>query len=155
MTVTMSMVLPACFQYAAIPVGAVRQGAELRVNLTEAGYTHLKDSVGDQLPRLRNRMEGVVVSMNDERLVLGVAISSDRPAAREMQQRIGVPLPDILGLERKSLDRKKTGIIVAGAAAALAVFTYHWISGEFGGTTQPAPETGPGEVIGVPFRSSR
>lgn len=146
----LTILFTACFHYAPVPIGSVPRGKELRVNLTETGYANLRDSIGDQFPQLRSRLEGSLIALDDRRLIVGVAVSAEG-SGRELQQRIAVPRSDILGVERKTLDRKQTGIIALGASVALAIFSYHWISGEFGGTTHPIPEPGQGETILVPI----
>ena len=145
-----TILLAACFHYTPVKIDSVPTGKELRVNLTETGYAHLRDSIRDQFPQLRSRLEGSLISLDDQRMMLGVAIPTEDPG-RGLQQRIAIPRSDILGVERKTLDRRKTGIIAAGAGIALAILTYHLISGEFGGTTHPIPEPGQGETRLLPF----
>ncbi len=149
-SVALSILFAACFQYLPVPIGSVPLGKELRVNLTQTGHAHLRDSIGDQFPQLRSRFEGSLIALDDRRLIVGVAVPT-QGSGRELQQRIAVPRSDILSIERKTLDRKQTGIIALGASVAVAILTYHWISGEFGGTTNPIPAPGPGETILLPI----
>jgi hypothetical protein len=148
-------VVTSCFHYASVPVGSVPIGKEVRISLTDSGYAHLRDSIGDQFPRLRKSVEGPLIGVDDLRLLVALHVSAGTSAGAELQQRVAIPRADILGVERKILDRKKTSIIAAGAGVALGILVYQWVSGEFGGTTHPIPEPGPGENIQVRLRFSR
>lgn len=141
-----------CFEYRQVPIAAAPVGKEVRVNLTDAGYNRLAGTAGDQLPRLRRTIEGPLISATEQSLLLGVTSWQGRAGTREtLHQRIAVPVSDVLGLERRMLDRRKTTIIAAGAGAALLAFIGYYVSGEFGGTTSPFPEPGQGESLQVPL----
>ena len=143
-----------CFEFRQVPIAAAPVGKEVRVNLTDSGYHRLAATAGDQVPRLRRTLEGPLISVDEKGLVLGITSWQGRPGSREsLYQRIAVPVSDVLGLERKVLDRRKTTLIAAGAGAALIAFIAYYVSGEFGGSTSPFPEPGPGETIQVPVRS--
>ena len=153
---TAALLLPvafsACFHYALVPVADAPVGKDVRLSLTDEGYAHLRDSIGDQFPRLHRTVEGPLIARDDNRLIVGLSIQSDGSASRELQQRVSIPRAGVLGIERKVLDRQNTGILAAGAGVVLGMFIFHWVSGEFGGTTHPIPEQGPGENIQVRFR---
>jgi len=145
-----------CFHYTQVPLAQANIGRDIRVHLTDSGYTRLQQSAGDQLPQLRKTLEGPLVAANGERLLIAVPVYTDGPTVRQtLQQRLAIPVSDVLGLERKSLDKRKTALIGAGVGAALIAFIAYYVSGEFGGTTGPFPEPGPTEIIQLVFRLAR
>jgi hypothetical protein len=142
-----------CFEYRPVPLTTPPVGKEVRVHLTDAGYNRLSETTADGVPRLRRTMDGSLISADGQRLLVAVASWQGRPGTREtLHQRIAVPVSDVISLERKLLDRRKTTLVAAGAGAALVAFIAYYVSGEFGGTTSPFPEPGPGESIQIPIR---
>jgi hypothetical protein len=116
----------------------------------------LQQTAGDQLPRLRKVIEGPLIASDDQRMLIALPVAMGRGETNAMlQQRVAIQLTDVLGVERKLLNKKETGLIVAGAGAALLAFISYYVSGQFGGTTSPYPEPGQGESIQVPFRFIR
>lgn len=145
-----------CFQYTQVPLAQAAVGREIRVHLTDSGYARLHETAGDQLPQLRKTVEGPLIAANDQRILVAVPVWTGGPTTHEiLQQRVAIPIADVLGLERKSLDKRRTTLIVAGAGAALVAFIAYHVSGEFGGTTGTFPEPGQTESIQVLFRLSR
>ncbi len=150
------LIIGGCFQYTQIPLAQARVGKDVRVHLTDAGYARLHETAGDQVPGLRRTIEGPLIASNDQRILVAVPVFTGGSAERAtLQQRLAIPVSDVLGIERKMLNRRKTTIIAAGAAAALIAFIAYYVSGEFGGTTSPFPEPGQGESIQLQFRFSR
>lgn len=145
----------ACFHFVLEPAGSVQVGKEVRMTLSDEGFAHLKDSIGSQFPQLHRIIEGSVVAKDERQIFIGIYIPAEGSRSHNMQQRIAIPQADIIGLERRVVDRKKTGIIAAAAAVALGVLVNHWVSGKFGGTTNPIPDQGPGENIQVPSYPGR
>jgi hypothetical protein len=142
-----------CFEFRQVPVAAAPIGQDVRVRVTDAGYDRLAATIGEQVPRLRRILDGPLISVDDRSLLMGLATWHGRPGSREsLYQRVSVPLSDVISVERKVLDRRKTTLVAVGAGAVLIAFIARYVSGEFGGTTSPFPEPGPGESIQVPFK---
>lgn len=145
-----------CFEYRQIPLTTAPIGKDVRINLTEDGHTRLVQSVGNDMPRVGQTFNGTLISRNDQWLLVGVESWAGRPGTREgLQQRITVPVSDVLGLQKKLLDNKKTTIVAVSTGAAVIAFIAYYVRGEFGGTTSPFPEPGPGESVQIPFRFFR
>ncbi len=153
MSLISSALAMGCFEYRQVPLTAVPIGKDVRVTLSDDGYARLVESVGSDMPRIRRTLEGPLISVEAQQLLVGVSSWVGRPGTREdLQQRVAVPVADVLGIERKLLNRRKTTIVAGGAAAALVVFITYYVSGQFGGTTSPFPEPGQGESVQVPIR---
>jgi len=151
-----TLVGAACFQYVPIPPAEAPVGKEVRLHLTDAGLARLRDSLGDQLPRLGKTIEGPLIASQGQRLLVGVPAWNGPESPRDgFQQRVSISVSDLLGVERKKLDKRKTSLIVAAAGVALGAFVVAHVSGVFGGTTGPYPEPGQSESLQVPIYFGR
>jgi hypothetical protein len=146
----------ACFQYVPILPAEAPVGKEVRLHLTDAGLARLRDTLGGQVPRLGKTIEGPLIASQGQRLLVGVPAWSRPESPRDgFQQRVSISVSDLLGVERKKLDKRKTSLIVTAAGVALGAFVVAHTSGVFGGTTGPYPEPGQGESLQVPIPFSR
>lgn len=148
-----------CFHYTPVPLSRLPEGGEVRVRLSERGATRLGGGEGNQLAHLDRTVEGDLVRVNGEILMVAVPVAARHaaPFARSpaMYRRVAIPLEDVLAVELRELDRKKTGIVLAGAGAAVFAFVLYHFGGEFGGTTKPPPDPGPGEMTGSSLQFHR
>jgi hypothetical protein len=137
-----------CYQYRNVPLTEPPPvGREVRIHLSESGFTRLSATAGEQVPRLSRTIEGDLVQANEGSFLVALRVwSAGAPARDELVQRVSIPARDVSQLELKQLDKRKVGLIAAGAGAVLGVFIVRYVSGVFGGTTGPLPEPGPSEM---------
>lgn len=139
-----------CFHYSPAPLSRLSEGDEVRVRLSEGGATRLRGGERNQLAQVDRTVQGDLVRINGEFLMVSLPVAPRQaaPYARfpEMYRRVAISLDDVLVVELKHLDRKKTGILLASAGVAFVAFVLNHFRGEFGGTTEPPPDSGPGEM---------
>ena len=130
-----------CYHYAA--VDAPRPGAEVRVQLTDAGTRDLAPALGGTYASL----EGRLVSREDSALRVAVAtVSGPRGPSRlwEGEQAVLVPAGAYQSMRQRVISRRKTGLLAGGAAlaAALLISQVAGSGGEGGGAGGGAPGGG-------------
>ena len=80
------------------------------------------------------------MELSQEGLVLLVSgIDEAGLRQQELGQRLAISRSEILGIESKQLDTRKTGAVTAGFAAVLTLFVVKQFSGFFGGTEREPP----------------
>jgi hypothetical protein len=140
-----------CFQYLPVSPGtAPPVGDEVRARLTEAGLGKLAPEIREQ--QRGTVVEGQVVEADARALVLAVAVeSAGAPArtARELRQRVVIPVADVVELELRQMNRKRTYVVVGGAAALLGALAVTELLGGFGGSTRPPGPPDPPEMTGT------
>jgi hypothetical protein len=144
------MLTSGCFQYLPVsPQSAPPVGEEVRARLSGAGLDKLAPEIRDQ--QRGSVVEGEVVEADARALVLAVSVeSAGAPArtARELRQRVVIPVADVVELELKQMDRKRTYLVVGGAAVLLGAFAVTELLGGFGGSSRPPGPPDPPEMTG-------
>lgn len=134
--------LAGCYSYATLGGWeALTVDGDIRAQVTDAGILRLSEV----LPEYDNRaqdgeLEGKVVELSQEGLVLLVSgVDEAGLRQQELGQRLGISRSEILGIESKQLDTRKTGAVTAGFAAVLTVFVLKQFTGFFGGVGERDP----------------
>lgn len=111
-----------CYRYA--PVDSVHpdQGSEIRVRLTDEGAIKLGPMVGNRV----EFVDGRVISSVDTAITVSVSSTTDRLGSEVpwRGEQVVVPRPAISGLERRTLDKRRSyvaGGIAAGLVAAVGI----------------------------------
>ena len=112
--------LVGCYSYTPITPAAAPTGSEVRARITGAA----SDRVAPLLQSFDTRvLVGSVVENNGGELVLQVPLGA-RPNVTEivapLQTRIPLAVADMVSLERRRLDVKRTTVLVGGIAAGIA-----------------------------------
>jgi hypothetical protein len=115
----------------------------VRAVLAASGVDELTTALG----RNGNVVEGELVEKTDESIYLLVPAAVREPGFRieTLHQRLLVARHDITRIERKQLDRTRTGLLVAGGGLALVAVVVEVFAGGFGGNDRP-PDDGPAEL---------
>jgi hypothetical protein len=119
--------LSGCYAYLPSSPQEASPGETVRLRVTADEATKYLD-LNLSNPRL---LEGTLIDRGDGTLVVEASVGSNDPTrgSRALVQRVAVPLEGILDVERKEMDRTKTGLLIGGGAAALAVVIAQGISG--------------------------
>jgi hypothetical protein len=102
--------------------------------------------LGNDIPHSGRGIEGDLVYADADQFLVGVRVwSTGAGASNQLEQRIAVPVRDVVNLQIKTLDRQRTAYVVVGVGAVLVTLIAHYIRGTFGGTTTGPVTSGPPE----------
>ena len=145
----LAFVLPlvACFEYTAVPVTSPPAvGHHVRMELTPDGFARLIEALGSDIPHSGRGIDGDLVQVKADQFLVGVRVfSTGAGEANQLEQRIAVPVRDVVSLQVKTLDRQRTAYVAVGVGAALVALVAHYVRGTFGGTTTGSGPPGPPE----------
>lgn len=142
-----SAALPAtgCYRYAALPPDAPARDLDVRVSLTAAGTQQVAGEFGPYIRQLNGRLDGEWPSDSLRLRVYATRHESgfrtDFPAGRP----IVLPTAAVAGVERRSLDKVRTGLVGAAVATVLVALPRYIQNagssgGGGGGGTTPPPQ---------------
>ncbi len=131
-----------CYTYRAADPAELQPSAEVRARLTPDEAVRL----GSIVPVDQRFLEGTVVERNGDSLMLLVPVSSELRGVRieTLHQRVQLPVAGIASVDLKRLDRARTGLLIGGAAVAVAAATIAALNAG-GSSERPNPGPGPGE----------
>lgn len=142
MTWIVSIVLIAsiagCYSYVPAEPGRIPPRSDVRAYVT-AGQAARLDPLVVRDERI---VEGELLENGAADLLLLVPVARDVPGARveSLHQRVLVSSADIVQLERRRLDRTRTGLLIAGGAALVGGVLITQLTGDSGGnTSMPGP----------------
>ena len=142
------VVLAGCYQYALTSFEAVTPGTEIRVTLSSEKVLEMEPLLGRLLPQL----EGEMLERRADALLLAVpqlqAGGSVAPSTR-LRQRFWFEERDLIRLETKTLNRRRTGILMS-VTGALVGYTLYWALGGGAVDTDEPPGSENGGI--TPFR---
>lgn len=148
-----------CYQYTRVRPDALLPGQEVRLVLAEDASEQLGDALGDRAARQGSTIEGDVLAIADQHLLVAVPLTPQAASVwelpRSLHQRTAIPLQGVMEVEVRQLDRKKTLLVASGTGTVLALFSVYMFTGWFGGTTKAVfPDPGPVELtVPVPLLS--
>ena len=133
----------ACYSHTPVSFNSLAPQQHVRAVLA-AGRN---DEVSAALGRNGNIVEGELVEITDQSISLLVPASVRETGFRieTLHQKLLVARSDITHIERKQLDRTRTGLLVAGGGIALVAVIIEVFGGGFGGTDPPDGD-GPAEA---------
>lgn len=135
-----------CFSYRALEVGAVPEGDAVRLHLTGQGLVDLPE-----LPvQGGSALKGTLMRWDDEQLLVRVRIAEQQDGllTRDLGRDVAIPASRIARLERRELNRFRTGLAVAGGAGIVAVLLRMFSDVHSEGDADPMPH--PAEMTRVP-----
>ncbi len=141
-------VLAGCFTLTPIRLDTDIQPGRSRIHLTESGVTRVADVLGERVTVLNGE---VTRSTPNEIVVL---VPSSGPAAfgeKALYQELRLPKDDVTSIERRQLNKLRTGLTVGGVTAAVGFVLYKAISGKTG-STPDGGGGGPSESLVPIFR---
>lgn len=142
-----SVLLAGCYAHVPVSLERVKPPARVRAQISpEAG-----ERIAPVLGEARTTLMGRLVEITPQGIYLDVTSGYVEAGMRSerLTQRLLLEREEVLGLQRRELDRTRTMLAVGAGAAAVAAMVYVALSGETGGTTG-GPGPGPVEA-GVPL----
>jgi len=140
-----------CYRYAPTALDDVPIGAEVRSILTPSGMARVQEADRSGGQELRfGPVIGQLIDRNGDWLMLSVrsALIQEGSGARELRQRLSFQRSEILQMELKQLDTRRTllatGLVTLGVVAVLTGA----LGGETGGFGLPPGGRGPPELTG-------
>lgn len=135
----LAFVLPsgACFEYATTPITSPpTAGHNVRLDLTPNGFDRLAEALGSDFPHSGRRIDGELLEASPGQFLVALRVwSGGAGEANQLQQRLAIPIQDVVGLQVKTLDKRRTAYVALGATAVLATLVARRAGGTFGGTT--------------------
>lgn len=141
--------LSGCFSYVPTQLGAVQEGAVVRVHLSPAAQVQLTQRVGR---RIEDSLDGTLTGRQPSQLMLKVPIAAQQEGffRGEIAQDIQIAEPDVLGIDVRRFSHAKTALLVGGAAAGAGALIAFIVSNSKGGSVGPG---GGIEEIRIPLAS--
>ncbi len=143
-----------CYSYAPVSLESVSPGQEIRARISAQG----SDRIREQLQTESREIEGEVLSRENGQVLLNVTAALRQVGFRfePLQQRVLLTEDELLELERKELDRRKTYFVAAGVGVAVGTALFVVLEGRAGGGTKQPPIGGPSDdrfvILSIPFR---
>jgi hypothetical protein len=137
----LALVLSAgCHRYTPTDASLVPPGEDIRVLVTRVGAAQLEEVLPDR--SIPGVISGTMNGVEGDDVLMRVPVGARREGfvMVDMVQTIRVPMGEILGMERRELNKAATGLLLVGAAA-LGVGVVFGIIEAFG--TAPPPDEGP------------
>lgn len=135
------LLLAGCFTLSPIRTDQELAPGRFRVHLSDSGATHVAGALGGRV----TVVDGELTGSNADEVVLRVPSSGNAAFGREvLYQELRLPKREIVGLQRRELDRMRTGLTIGGVAAVAGFLLYRSLSGETGGNPGGGP-IGPAE----------
>jgi hypothetical protein len=123
--------LAGCFTLTPIRLDSEIEPGRLRIHLTDSGVARAAGVLGERVRVL----DGEVARSTAGEIV--VLVPSSGPTAfgeKTLYQELRLSRDDVTALERRRLDRMRTGLTVGGAAAIAGFLLYESLSGKTGST---------------------
>lgn len=138
------LLLAGCYSYTPVDLDSVQPPQRVRAFLSPAGATRVEPLLNES----RQVLTGELVEIDSDSVSLDVPSGYIERGMRteRLTQRLLFPRTELLGLQRRELDRVRTAGIVSAAAAAVGLVIYRVLTDESGGTTTPPPGGGPPEA---------
>jgi len=140
-----------CYSYHVVPVNEVAPGQEVRIRISAAEAVRL----GELIDRGDRSLDGRLLENTDSQVVLGIssvaqttALTAVQDPSGQLFQRIAVPREGLLELEVRTLDKKRTGIVVGLLAAISATVAYTQLDHQ---SAINEKGKGGGQVIRIPI----
>jgi hypothetical protein len=140
LTASPVLLLCGCFSYVQVPLDTVPVGEDIRVYVSRQALQELPEMPEGNSPILT----GKLIRRENERLFISVPFAQRQEGffISQIGQEVGVRTGEIVQLEIRKLDHAKTGLFVAGTAAAAAavVYTIMEAAGRSDNPDPPLPE---------------
>lgn len=136
--------LSGCYAHTPVGMGTLEPRQRVRVHLAPAAAAEAAAVLGAQRPVL----DGVLTRATPEEiwLLVPTAYVQAGLGSEALRQELRFAREDVVALQRRQLDRVRTGALLGMGAAVVSALVYRALSGESGGTTTPPPGGGPPEA---------
>jgi hypothetical protein len=113
--------LASCYSYTPLKIGDVREGEDIRVRVNATYAKQLEPLLGLQDARV---VAGALIKNLPDTLIVEVptVVRADiGNATQTLRQRVSIPRNELVDLEMRTLDRARTGTLVAVATVGITV----------------------------------
>jgi hypothetical protein len=144
-------ILPGCYRYVPVTVESVSPSETVRARVASGA-----GSDGTARPQEPRTLEGELLARDDAGFTLFVpaAVRQQGFFTENLRERVRVSSADVIGIERRELDRARTFVLLGAGTAAVVALVIETLSGETGGNTIDRTPPGPAPVR-VPVFSLR
>lgn len=119
------VLMTGCYRYVEAPLSSLQDGAEVRARLTGAGVDRLRTADPARAGVLQGfTVAGRVEGSSGDSLVISVdprTATDVSMRANPDRIRVAVPKEDVRGADLRTIDRKKTAIVVGAFAAGTVI----------------------------------
>jgi hypothetical protein len=135
--IALSALVSGCYTYAPLDSAGATPGSSVRARLSAPAAARIAPSLGNGDARV---LDGVVVDARTGALTLEVSSvpMGTATAQQGLFQRVNIASADILELERRTLDKQRTGLLVSAAIAGAGIITAAIIHGQSSGSSAPS-----------------
>ena len=128
--------LSGCYTYAPLESSDAMPGSNVRARLSATAAARIAPSLGAGDARL---LTGVVVDAQKDALTLEVPTVpvGTSTAQQGLFQRVTVARTDMLEIERRTLDKQRTGTVIGAAIVGAGMVTAAIIHGQSSGSSAP------------------
>ena len=140
---TLLLAAGGCYMYAPISAATVAPGTSLRARITASHAEQIAPLLGGVDARL---LTGKLIDTRADTLIIEVATMERVHSAgvsQSLNQRLGIPRSEILELETRTLNRRRTTILAGAAAFVVASFLVKTLIIDPGGERGPIDGGGP------------
>ncbi len=141
-----------CFQYVPADVSAVPEGTSARIVMTRMGGEQLREAVPDT--RDGAPVRGTVVGTDNGDLLLNVPVAQRQvgSASRTIQQRVRIPVGEIVSFERRELNTTATVLTIGAGTAAVIGLVFAITESRKGDNPDP-PDPPDDAIVEIPILS--
>ena len=128
--------LAGCYKYAPLDTADAKPGSSVRARLSVPAATRIAPSIVGGNARV---LTGVVVDAGPSAFTLEVpSVPAGTPTAQQgLFQRVNIGRGDLVELERRTLDKQRTGAVIAAAIAGAGIIAAAIIHGQSTGSNAP------------------
>lgn len=133
-------VLTGCYSYVPADLGTVPEGGDVQLHLTREGVASLEAL---PLERQARTVEGTLLRTDPDGLLLRIPVGTRREGfhTSRLDQQVRISTEHLALVERKELDRLKTGLVVAGGSIAAGTVLFLILEGSELYSDNPRPES--------------
>lgn len=133
-----------CYRLVPVSPESATPPMRVRAYLTPEATARMAPVLGEA----RAELDGRLVERTPQGIFLEVRAGEIQQgmASEVLTQRLLLAPADVVGLQRRELDRGRTALVAGAGAAVLGAVVYDMLTGESGGTGRPPGGGGPPEV---------
>ena len=136
-----SVLLAGCYTLSPVRTDRELAPGRFRVHLSDSGAARVAGPLGGPVTVIDGRLTGATA---DEIVLLVPSSGAAGFGKQTLYQELHLQKREVDGLERRRLDRMRTGLTVGGVAAVAGFLLYRSLSGDAGGSPDGGP-VGPSE----------
>ena len=151
LSVLLSLAAVGCHTYQPIALDEIQPSMAVRARMS----VERAEAIAQDYPTVGREVDGAVLESNSEELVILVPLRYSAGFRSEplIVTPVGIPNQDLLEVELKKLDWRRTGAVAVAGAALLGFIVSRSLDGDGGGDDPGKPGGDPYDAI-IPFHIS-